>query len=108
MSFTILATLALGAAAPSAIDRSPQVIGCHPHPGKVMGCVTSSHVVAQQRAKGIVPVVQARADDSTARRMIACHPDPSRNRGCYRAVPDRPDDTGADGRPAALPVPIEK
>ncbi|WP_068088404.1 hypothetical protein [Novosphingobium rosa] len=85
MLFTLFATMALSASAP--IDQPLQAIGCHPQPGKVMGCVTNSHVVAQQRAMGTAPVMVAKADNANVERTIACHPDPSRNRGCFRAAP---------------------
>jgi hypothetical protein len=87
MLFTTFATLALSASAPTMIDQPLQAIGCHPQPGKVMGCVTNSHVVAQQRAMGTAPVVLAKVDDAAAPRTVACHPDPSRNRGCFRPAP---------------------
>lgn len=87
MLFTTFATLALSASAPTMIDQPLQAIGCHPQPGKVMGCVTSSHVVAQQRAMGTTQITLAKADNAAVERTVACHPDPSRNRGCFRPAP---------------------
>ena len=103
MFLSILSSLVLSASplAPHITIAQPaQAIGCHPQPGKVMGCVTSSHVVAQQRAMGTYQPVVALADPDTAARM-ACHPDPSRNRGCFRPAP------GARVKPAmALKAPV--
>jgi hypothetical protein len=96
MFLSILFALALPAGgAPVAVTAPAQIIGCHPQPGKVMGCVTNSHVVAQQRAMGTYhpAATTALAGNDTAPR-VACHPDPSRNRGCFRAVP------GAQMKPA--------
>jgi hypothetical protein len=111
MLLSLLTTLALASApAPHVtIAQSAQAIGCHPHPGKVMGCVTNSHTVAQQRAQGTYrPAAQpavALADQATVERTVACHPDPSRNRGCFRPAP------GARVKPAvaakAAPAPTD-
>jgi hypothetical protein len=87
MFLSTFAMLAFATANPVIITPAAQAIGCHPQPGKVMGCVTNSHVVAQQRAMGTHQPVVALADNETAPRTIACHPDPSRNRGCFRPAP---------------------
>lgn len=95
MLFSILTTLALATTpAPIAINQPLQAIGCHPQPGKVMGCVTNSHTVAQQRAQGRFQPATALAEREHVERTVACHPDPSRNRGCFRAAP------GAKVKPA--------
>lgn len=101
MFLSILSTLAL-ATSPVTITQPAQAIGCHPQPGKVMGCVTNSHVVAQQRAMGTYQPAVALADHETVERTVACHPDPSRNRGCFRSAP------GAKVKPAmaAKPSPV--
>jgi hypothetical protein len=87
-TFAMLA-LATAPVAPTHVTITPvaNAIGCHPQPGKVMGCVTNSHVVAQQRAMGTHRPVVALVDNETVERTIACHPDPSRNRGCFRPAP---------------------
>lgn len=87
MFLSTFAMLAFATANPVVITPAAQAIGCHPQPGKVMGCVTNSHVVAQQRAMGTHQPVVALADSETVERTIACHPDPSRNRGCFRPAP---------------------
>jgi len=102
MLFSILSSLALAAGpAPVTLNQPANVIGCHPQPGKVMGCAANSHAVAQQRALGTHRPTLALAKDDTVERTVACHPDPSRNRGCFRPAP------GARVKPAlaAKPAP---
>lgn len=101
MFLSTFAMLAFATANPVTITPAAQAIGCHPQPGKVMGCVTNSHVVAQQRAMGTRRPVVALADNETVERTIACHPDPSRNRGCFRPAPGAKVKTAAATAPKA-------
>lgn len=105
MLLSTFAMLALTAAnpAPVAINAPANAIGCHPQPGKVMGCVTNSHVVAQARAMGTHQPALELAGDTTER-TIACHPDPSRNRGCFRPAPAARVKPALAVKPAAAPV----
>ena len=76
-----LMTLALSGAQPA---PPTALIGCHPHPGKVMACATP-YGVSKPSAKKMAE--EAAPDQAPAGAPRHCHPDPSKNRGCMRPVP---------------------
>jgi len=84
MIFSLTAwALASALTAPTA-SGAAALIGCHPHPGKVMGCAVPYGKVRAQGAKGPPPTPAPTGP------LRHCHPDPSKNKGCMRpslAVP---------------------
>lgn len=87
LNLTALALASVMQPAPiQAAAPAPRLIGCHPHPGKVMACVHPIGTTAPLPAPVAPATVDSDAPPPKAKVIRFCHPDPSKNRGCIRQI----------------------
>lgn len=83
MIFSLTAWALASALTAPTTSGTAALIGCHPHPGKVMGCAIPYGGSKARAQSGKAPP----SAPTPTGPLRHCHPDPSKNKGCMRPSP---------------------